>query len=147
MRWKATAVLVPGVITLALLTDACLIGSEPPPRNYSSVERLGLEHLAAAHADVEQLRSKRVEVPPRSGLNDYRCILHAHAEDSDHTGGTLAEMLADAKRAGVHAVLLTDHYRPPRDFIDGRWRGLKDGVLFIPGAEVRGFLAYPPRRS
>jgi hypothetical protein len=52
-------------------------------------------------------------------------------------------MLADAKKAGVHAILLTDHHRPPRDFIDGRWRGLKDGVLFVPGSEVRGFLVYP----
>jgi hypothetical protein len=52
-------------------------------------------------------------------------------------------MLADAKKAGVHCILLTDHYRPPRDFIDGRWRGLKDGVLFIPGSEARGFLLYP----
>src|SRR5262249_27555659 len=85
------------------------------------------------------------EVPPRPGITDFRCILHAHAEDSDHTGGTLPEMLADAKKAGVHAILLTDHYRPPTDFIDGRWRGLRDGVLFIPGAEVHGFLAYPTR--
>src|SRR5262245_10027150 len=54
-------------------------------------------------------------------------------------------MLADAKKAGVHAILLTDHYRPPTDFIDGRWRGLRDGVLFIPGAEVHGFLAYPTK--
>jgi hypothetical protein len=52
-------------------------------------------------------------------------------------------MLADAKKAGVHAILLTDHFRPPRDFIDGRWRGLKEGVLFIPGSEVNGFLVYP----
>ena len=44
------------------------------------------------------------------GLNDYRAILHAHAEDSAHTGGTRPEMLAEAKRAGVHAILLT---RPP----------------------------------
>jgi hypothetical protein len=99
----------------------------------------------AVHADVEKLHSRRIEIPPRPGLTDYRCILHAHAEDSDHTGGTLPEMLADAKKAGVHAVLLTDHFRPPTDFIDGRWRGLKDGVLFIPGAEVHGFLAYPPK--
>ncbi len=52
-------------------------------------------------------------------------------------------MLADAKKAGVSAVLLTDHFRPPKDFIDGRWRGLKDGVLFVPGSEARGFLIYP----
>jgi hypothetical protein len=132
-----------GLMLYCLLLGPASVAAEPPPPKYSSVERLGLEHLAAAHADVEQLRSKRVEIPPHPSLHDYRCILHAHAEDSDHTGGTLAEMLADAKRAGVHAILLTDHYRPPRDFIDGRWRGLRDGVLFIPGAEVRGFLAYP----
>jgi hypothetical protein len=52
-------------------------------------------------------------------------------------------MLADAKKAGVHAILLTDHFRPPKDFIDGRWRGIKDGVLFVPGSEARGFLIYP----
>jgi hypothetical protein len=133
-----------GCLTVACASSFSLTaGAEPPAPKYSSVERLNLERLAAVHADVEQLRSKRVEVPPRPGLNDYRCILHAHAEDSDHTGGTLSEMLGDAKRAGVHAILLTDHYRPPRDFIDARWRGLKDGVLFIPGTEVRGFLAYP----
>ncbi|HEX4610127.1 MAG TPA: hypothetical protein VH092_18180, partial [Urbifossiella sp.] len=98
--------------------------ADPLPRARSNVERLAPDRLAAVHADVERLRAKRVPVPPRARLTDYRCILHAHAEDSAHTGGTLPEMLADAKTAGVHAVLLTDHYRPPTDFIDGRWRGL-----------------------
>jgi hypothetical protein len=117
--------------------------SEPPRRNYMNVERLLLARLAAVHADVQKLQAKRVRIPPLPGLNDYRCILHAHAEDSSHTGGTLPEMLADAKKASVHAILLTDHYRPPRDFIDGRWRGLKESVLFIPGSETHGFLIYP----
>src|SRR5262245_38571616 len=116
---------------------------EPPRRKYTNVERLSLTRLAAVHADVRKLQAKPVLIPPLPGLNDYRCILHAHAEDSTHTGGTLPEMLAEAKKAGVSAILLTDHFRPPRDFIDGRWRGLKDGVLFIPGSEVRGFLVYP----
>jgi hypothetical protein len=99
--------------------------------------------LAAAHVDVWKYLAQRRAVAPLPGLTDYRCILHAHAEDSTHTGGTLPEMLADAKKAEVHCILLTDHFRPPRDFIEGRWRGLKDGVLFIPGAEARGFLLYP----
>jgi hypothetical protein len=118
---------------------------DPPPRKHSDVERLSRVRLAAVHADVERLKTRRVTIPPRRGLTDYRCILHAHAEDSTHTGGTLPEMLADAKKAGVNAILLTDHYRPPKDFIDGRWRGLKDGVLFIPGSEVNGFLVYPTK--
>lgn len=133
------------VSATACLLLASITAAQPPERKHSNLQRLSLERLVAVHADVEKLKPQRIAIPPREGLNDYRCILHAHAEDSDHTGGTLKEMLADAKKADVHAILLTDHYRPPTDFIDGRWRGLKDGVLFIPGAEVHGFLAYPTK--
>jgi hypothetical protein len=143
-RMKPLAASLFSLLACSLFASAGT-GAEPPARKYSNLERLALERLASVHADVEKLAPQRTDVPPRPGLNDYRCILHAHAEDSDHTGGTLTEMLADARKAGVHAILLTDHYRPPTDFIDGRWRGLKDGVLFIPGAEVNGFLAYPTR--
>jgi hypothetical protein len=138
-----------GRIVCALLTLIVLeVGSarasgEPPPPKYKPVERLTTARLAAVHDDVPKYQQQRKAVAPLPGLTDYRCILHAHAEDSTHTGGTLPEMLADAKKAGVHCILLTDHYRPPQDFIDGRWRGLKEGVLFIPGAEARGFLLYP----
>src|SRR4051794_6907820 len=134
-RWLVT-------VSLLVLVSAATAG-EPPRRKYTNVERLSLARLAAVHADVQKLQAQRVRIPPLPGLTDYRCILHAHAEDSTHTGGTLTEMLADAKAAGVSAILLTDHYRPPRDFIDGRWRGRKDGVLFVPGAEARGFLVFP----
>jgi hypothetical protein len=118
------------------------MATEPPRRTRTNVERLSLDRLAAVHADVQKLRARREQVPPLPGLHDYRCILHAHAEDSAHTGGTLPELLADAKKVGVQAILLTDHFRPPRDFVDGRWRGLKEGVLFIPGSETHGFLIY-----
>jgi hypothetical protein len=120
-------------------------GGEPPRRKHSNLERFSPARLAAVHADVLKARTRRRSIPPLPGLRDYRCILHAHAEDSSHTGGTLREMLADAKKAGVHAILLTDHFRPPRDFIDGRWRGIKEGVLFIPGSEAHGFLVYPEK--
>ena len=115
------------------------------PVKRTPLERMAVPRLQATHADVQKYRKLREVVPPLAGLTDYRCILHAHAEDSAHTGGTLPEMLADAKKAGISAILLTDHFRPPRDFIDGRWRGLKDGVLFIPGSEIRGCLLYPEK--
>src|SRR6202795_2766751 len=69
--------------------------------------------------------------------------MHAHADGATHTGGTRRELLVAAKRAGVQIVMLTDHVRPERDFIEDSWRGLRDGVLFIPGAEDRGFLSFP----
>ena len=79
----------------------------------------------------------------QTGLTDYRAILHAHAEDSTHTGGTRPELLAAAKQTGVKIIMLSDHVRPPRDFINDSWRGMRDGVLFIPGAESEGFIVYP----
>jgi hypothetical protein len=130
-------------VFLALTFPAIGTSAEPLPRKYTNVERLSLERLAAVHEDVKKLQSTRVELPIRPEFNDYRCIMHAHAEDSEHTGGKLPEMLADARKANVHVILLTDHFRPPTDFIDGRWRGMKEGVLFIPGSETHGFLIYP----
>jgi hypothetical protein len=113
------------------------------PHKSTPLERMTLPHLKAAHDDVERFAKSRQSLPSLPGLHDYRAILHAHAEDSSHTGGTRPEMLADAKRAGVNAILLTDHYRPPRDFITDSWRGFHEGVLFIPGSEAKGFLIYP----
>jgi len=115
---------------------------EPPARRWTTLERLSSERLAAAHADVERLRAAVQPPPPLPGLNDYRGVFHAHAGDSDHTGGTPEELLRDARRIGVDVVFLSNHYRPPRDFMDS-WRGLRDGVLFIPGSEAYGFLIHP----
>ena len=116
--------------------------TDPPARRLSTLERLTLPRLAATHADVERLAARRRTPAPLPGLRDFRVIFHAHAEDSVHTGGTRPEMLADAKAAGVDAIFLSDHFRPPRDFMDS-WRGLRDGVLFVPGSEARGFLIHP----
>jgi hypothetical protein len=131
------------LLSLALLSSPLLAQTKVPVRKYSSVERMQTVHLKAAHADAVRFQQQRQTLPSLPGLHDYRAILHAHAEDSAHTGGTRPEMLADAKKTGVQAILLTDHYRPPRDFIRQSWRGLHDGVLFVPGSEIRGFLIYP----
>jgi hypothetical protein len=114
-----------------------------PGRKYTSIERLKTEHLRAVHAGRARLAGERRSVPLSTGYNDYRAVLHAHAEDATHTGGTRPELLAAARRAGVQIVMLTDHVRPERDFINDSWRGLHEGVLFIPGSEDRGFLSYP----
>ncbi len=131
---------------LALLFAGTAVAGSPdssPGRTHTSIKRLSEERLAALHADINALKAKRVDVKLQSGLNDYRGILHAHAEDASHTGGTRPEMLEGAKMAGVDVVMLTDHYRPPKDFITDTWRGMHDGVLFIPGSESNGYLIYP----
>jgi hypothetical protein len=56
------------------------------------------------HDVVLKFNALRRVLPVLPGMYDYRCILHAHAEDSTHTGGTLFELLADPKQASVGAL-------------------------------------------
>ena len=117
--------------------------AQPPARKYTTIERLQPERLRAVHEDRLRHQQQRKQQRVIKGYNDYRAIMHVHAEDSAHTGGTRPELLAACQRTGVNVVLLTNHVRPPVDFIKDSWRGLREGVLFIPGAEHEGFLSYP----
>ncbi len=129
---------------LILSTMAAYAGTpgSSPGRKYSSIERMTFPRLESVHKDVEALKQKRIEVSLRTDLTDFHSILHSHGEDSTHTGGTRPEMLADAKKVGVDVILLSDHFRPPRDYMES-WRGMKEGVLFIPGSETHGFVIHP----
>src|SRR5438093_6148169 len=147
MLLKSFVICLPGLVFVLALNfagAAVAAGSEFPAGRLVPAERMKTARLKAAHDDAARLQGMRKVLPPLPGFHDYKAILHAHAEDSAHTGGTRPEMLADAKKAAVQAILLTDHLRPPRDFMDS-WRGLHDGVLFIPGSEARGFLVYPAK--
>jgi hypothetical protein len=121
------------------------IADETSHKKFSPTERMAPARLKAAHDDAARIQQSRRALTPVPGFNDYRAILHAHAEDSAHTGGTRPEMLADAKKVGVRVILLSNHFRPPTDFITDSWRGLHESVLFIPGSEDRGFLLLPSR--
>ena len=128
---------------LLLVSSGVALGDDEGFRtSFSPSDRMTRARLEAAHASVTSLAKARRVLPQIPGLQDVRCIFHAHAEDSTHTGGTRPEMLAEARRAGVRVIFLSDHFRPPRDFMDS-WRMDTNGVLFIPGSEVRGFLVHP----
>lgn len=142
--------IVLGIVSILSLATGLFAQSSSPiklglGRKYSTIERMNLERLRAVNADKLRIQQGRHAVKLQTGLGEYKAILHAHAEDSAHTGGTRPELLAAAKRVGVKIVMLTDHVRPPKDFIADSWRGMRDGVLFIPGAESEGFLVYPQR--
>jgi len=141
MKLKLTNLVI--ALLLSVLVCAQTTPRLGPGRKYTSIERLQIERLRAVHADRLRYQSERKPVSLSTGYNEYRAVLHAHAEDATHTGGTRPELLAAAKRAGVQIVMLTDHVRPERDFINDSWRGLREGVLFIPGAEDQGFLSFP----
>ena len=105
----------------------------------TTLERLSPARLEALHQQrVEWMKVRKVE--PLPGIyNDYRAVLHVHAEDADHTKGTREEVLKGAKAAQVKVVMFTDHRGPK----SGTWSGLREGVLFIPGSEDDHQLRFP----
>ena len=129
---------MPRTIRLGLGLGLAVLGigtrAAPPPEEprHSPNGRLERARLEAVQASVDALAARRRNLLPRAdGLLDLRSVFHAHAGDSSHTGGKPEEMLAAAKLAGVSVVFLSDHFRPPRDYMDS-WRGQREGVLFIP---------------
>jgi acetyl esterase/lipase len=111
---------------------------EPPP-SLSATERLDPRRL-------EETRNQRIQwardriVHPSSGVyRDFRAIMHVHAEDADHTLGTREQVLKAARETGVNVILWTDHRGPKPD----TWSGIREGVLFIPGAEDDRELRFP----
>src|SRR5688500_6356200 len=113
------------------------VAAERPGRKFTTVERLDRLRLQAVQDARKKFDEARKHPPPGvrrvdPGIyNDYRAVIHVHAEDSNHTKGTRAEVLAAAKKVGVDVVMFSDHRGPK----PATWRGLKDGVLFIPGSE------------
>src|SRR5260370_19481319 len=125
---------------VAAITAAMLLADVPSPgRKHTTIERLDAARLEAVHQARLKFAKER-KAPPQPGVyNDYRAVLHVHAEDAAHTKGTRPEVLAGAQAAGVQVVLFTDHRGPKPD----TWSGLRDGVLFIPGSEDDHLLRYP----
>jgi len=136
------------IFIIAFVSTSPSLADNSLGREHSSLTRLKVERLEATRQDVQRLWSSRTDLDTLSptytdlGLQDFRATFHTHAGDSSHTGGTPEEFLEAAKSVGLDIAFLSDHYRPPRDFMDS-WRGLRDGVLFIPGSESSGFLLHP----
>ena len=123
--------MTPAVLSLALFTAFAVQAAQTNLTRLTPAQRLAPAQLQAMHEARERFTRLRSEVPDVGALEDFRAVIHVHAEDSDHTKGTRAEVLAAAKKTGVQIVLFTDHRGPKPE----TWRGLRDGVLFMAGSE------------
>lgn len=119
----------------------CLAGVAKP----DALDRLKLDQLEKVHADVVKLAAARQAPAEKPPFRDLRAILHAHSAFSHDSRGKIEDIVAAAKKAGVNAILFTEHPAKHYDYVNDGHRGLRDGVLLIPGAETGGFLAYPAK--
>lgn len=106
-------------------------------------DRLALPALQRVHEDAARLRALPRVATHAGPYEDARAVIHAHSYLSHDSRGTPEEIIAGAKTAGVRVIFMTDHYTEDRRFLREALRGERDGILFIPGAELpREFLTF-----
>ena len=110
-----------------------------------AMARLDMARLKAVHEAVAALRGQRQPVPLSTGYDDVRAVLHVHSRFSHDSRGTIDEITAAARAVGVRVVMFTEHPADHYDYFTDGHRGVKDGVLLIPGAETGGFLVFSTR--
>ena len=131
------------IIAVASVSCACTAFAADRVVAADGLDAIRPARLAAVHAAVEDLAARRRDVDSDSTLTDYRACIHVHSHHSHDSIGTVEEIRAAAKLAGVDVILFTEHPADTYDFISDGNRGLVDDVLFVPGAETNGFLAFP----
>ena len=128
---KLAAVKVPGLLAIFF---ALWLGSSCASADsitLSPVQRLQPDQLRAAHEARRNFTTVRSAPLELGALQDFRAVIHVHAEDAEHTKGNREQVLAAAKETGVRVVLFTDHRGPQ----PATWHGLRQGVLFVAGSE------------
>lgn len=108
-----------------------------------ALSRLTPDKLSTVTKAAEQFQSERRELPQRGEFRDYRANLHVHSAFSHDSRGRIDDIVAAARRAGTQVLMFSEHPADHYDFFTDGHQGLRDGVLLIPGAEMRGFLCYP----
>src|SRR5262249_35081075 len=121
------------ILAAVLLVSAASWAADKPNGSLAltAVQRLERQHLKAAHEARPRFQAERQTLPNVGPYEDFRAVIHVHAEDSDHTKGTRPQVLAAAQKTGVRIVMFTDHRGPKAE----TWHGLREGVLFFAGSE------------
>lgn len=120
----------------APLAALLLTAAGPALSGGSLSDRLNLDYLRRCREAAGELRKLERVPGSNGGMQDIRCSLHVHSRLSHDSRGTPEEIAAAAKSAGVRAVFMTEHPQPDRRWWTEGYRGEREGVFFIPGAEL-----------
>lgn len=91
----------------------------------------------------EKLAGEWRETPREDAWREFRGSIHAHSEFSHDSEVPFPEILRAAHGANLDFMMMTDHCVAGTMDFSLQWRGIQDGVLFIPGFELSsGFLVW-----
>lgn len=108
-----------------------------------ALQRIESGKLEAVRQSVLSLKEKRRVIERAGPYQEYRANLHVHSKWSHDSRGEISDIVSAARAAGTRILMFTEHPADHYDFFKDGHRGIVDDVLLIPGAEMRGFLAYP----
>jgi PHP domain len=108
-----------------------------------ALAKITAEKLEATHKAVEALKAARQELARPGPFKDFRANMHVHSAFSHDSRGTIEDIVTSAKKVGTKVLMFTEHPSDKYDYFKDGHRGLRDGVLLIPGAETDGFLVFP----
>ncbi|MBI1318479.1 MAG: hypothetical protein GC168_05940 [Candidatus Hydrogenedens sp.] len=92
---------------------------------------------------MEELKTTHRDVTLDDAWTEYRCTLHTHSKFSHDSEMEWEDILAAAKKSKVQALMMSDHCVNTQASFAWQWRGLHDGVLFVPGFEMNyGYLVW-----
>jgi hypothetical protein len=91
--------------------------------------------LSQLDAAIRSLNAQRAATDD-AGVADYPGAIHVHSSLGGHSTGTLAEVVAGAKAAGLAFVVMSEHPSPYTDTRAATLSGTHEGVLFVPGNET-----------
>ena len=89
------------------------------------------------------IKADRQEVTLDDGWTDYRGPIHNHSFISHDSNVSFEEILAALKETDCDFIFMADHCVNDIADFNLQWRGLKDGILFVPGFEMDyGFMPF-----
>ena len=135
--------LMSGNLWRTIVALSCLFVLAQSIRSEDAIDRLKLHRLREQRAAIEVLQMKRHTFAVDRPYQDFRANLHVHSAFSHDSRGKIEQIVASAKAAHTQVLMFTEHPAPHYDIYDDGHRGIRDGVLMIPGAEMNGFLVFP----
>ena len=81
-------------------------------------------------------RADRQVVQRQGPWTEYRGILHSHSFLSHDCEVPFESITGALKQANVDFICLSDHCTEGRADFSAQWRGMHEGILFIPGFEM-----------
>src|SRR5262249_4216630 len=114
-----------------------------PVARGDALAKLKPDKLDAVRQSLQKLRGEWRKLERPGPYTEYRANLHVHSKLSHDSRGTIEEIVAAAKTVGTRVLLFTEHPAPHYGLIKYGHKVVRDGFPLIPGAETKGFLAFP----